>query len=44
MIITIDAEKPVDEVQHPFVIKKKKKTSQQNRFRGNIPQHNKDHV
>ena len=28
MIISIDVEKPFDKIQHPFMIKKKKKTLQ----------------
>ena len=42
MIISIDAEKALDKVQHPFMIKKK--TTQQSGNRGSIPQHNKGHV
>ena len=41
MIISINAEKAFDKIQHPLMIKKKKKTSQHNGNRGNIPQHNK---
>ena len=37
MSISTDAEKAFDKVQHPFMIK----NSQQSRFGGNIPQHNK---
>ena len=37
MIISMDAEKVFDKVQHPFVMKK----PQQSRFGGNIPQDNK---
>ena len=43
MIISIDAEKAFDKIQHPFMIKKKKKTPPENGYRGNIPQHNKGH-
>ena len=42
MIISIDAEKAFNKIQHPFVIKKK--TSQQSEYRVNVPQHNKGHV
>ena len=38
MIISIDAEKLFDKIQHPFMIKKKPPES---RHRGNLPQHNK---
>ena len=37
MIISTDAEKASDKIQHPFMIK----NSQQSRFRGNISQPNK---
>ena len=40
MIISIDAEKAFDEVQHPFLIK----NTQQSGNRGSIPQHNKSNV
>ena len=40
MIISIDAEKAFDKVQHPFMIK----NIQQSGKRGTIPQHNKGHV
>ena len=43
MIISIDAEKVFDKIQHPFMIKKKKKTLE-SRHRKNIPQHNKSHI
>ena len=39
MIISIDAEKAFDKIQHPFMIKKK--NSPESRNRRNIPQHNK---
>ena len=42
MIIPINEEKAFDKVQHQFMIKKK--NSQESRFKGNIPQHNKDHT
>ena len=45
MIISIDTEKAPDKIQHPFMIKKKKKkTCQQSRYIGNVPQHNKSQV
>ena len=40
MIISIDAEKTYDNIQHPFMIK----TFQESRHRGNLPQHNKGHI
>ena len=42
MIISIDAEKAFDKIQHPFMIKKKKLQESSNRR--NIPQHNKSHI
>ena len=39
MIISIDAEKSFDKIQHPF-----EETSQQSGYRGNVPQHNKGHI
>ena len=39
MIISLDAEKAFDKIQHTFMIK-----TQQSRNRGNIPKHNKGHV
>ena len=36
MIISIDAEKDFDKIQHPFMIK--------TLWKGGLPQHNKDHV
>ena len=42
MIISIDAEKAFDKIQHPFVIKKK--NPPESRPRRNIPQHNKNHI
>ena len=41
IIISIDAEKAFDKIQHPFMIKK---NSPESRNRRNIPQHNKSHV
>ena len=40
MIISIDAEKAFDKIQHPFMIK----TSPESRNRRNIPQHNKSDI
>ena len=42
MIISIDAEKAFDKIQHPFMIKKKKPPESRNRR--NIPQHNKSYI
>ena len=39
MIISIDAEKAFNKIQHPLMIK-----TQQSRNRGNIPKHNKGHL
>ena len=41
MLISIDAEKAFDKIQHRFMIKK---NSPENGHRGNLPQHNKGHV
>ena len=41
MIISTDAEKAFDKIQHPFMIKKNPPES---RHRRNIPQHNKSHI
>ena len=43
MIISIDAEKAFDKIQHPFMIKKKKSLPE-SRNRRNIPQHNKSYI
>ena len=40
MIISIDAEKAFDKIQHPFTIK----NSPESRNRRNIPQHNKSYI
>ena len=40
MIISIDAEKAFDKVQHPFLIK----NIEQSGNRGSIPQHNRHHI
>ena len=42
MIISIDTEKAFDNIQHPFMIKKK--NSPESRNRRNIPQHNKSYI
>ena len=42
MIISIDAEKAFDKMQHPFMIKKK--NFPESRNRRNIPQHNKSYI
>ena len=39
MIISIDAEKAFDKIQHPFMIK-----THQSGYRGNISQHDKGHL
>ena len=43
MIISIDAEKAFDKIQHPFMIQKKNNPPE-SRNRRNIPQHNKSHI
>ena len=40
MVISIDAEKAFDKIQHPFMIK----NPPESRHRGNLPQHNKGHI
>ena len=40
MIISIDAEKAFDKIQHPFIIK----NPPESRNRRNIPQHNKSYI
>ena len=40
MIISIDAEKACDKIQHPFILK----TIQTNWHRRNLPQHGKGHI
>ena len=42
MIISIDADKAFDKIQHPFMIKNKKPPESRNRRI--IPQHNKSHI
>ena len=44
MIISIEAEKAFDKIQHTFMTKKKKKNSSESRHRRNLPQHNKGHI
>ena len=41
MIISIDAVKAFDKIQHPFIMKK---YPPERRYRRNIPQHNKSHI
>ena len=43
MIISTDAEKAFDKIQHPLMIKKKKNPPE-SRNRRNIPQHNKSYT
>ena len=40
IIISIDVEKALDKIQHPFLIKTLNKVG----LRGSIPQHNKGHI
>ena len=40
MIISIDAKKAFDKIQHPFMIK----NSPESGHRGTLPQHNKGHI
>ena len=40
VLISIDAEKAFDKIQHPFMIK----NPAESRHRGNFPQHNKGHI
>ena len=42
MIISIDAGKAFDKIQHPFMIKKKK--TSKNGHRRELPQHSKGHI
>ena len=45
MVVSIDAEKTFDKIQHPFMMKKTKtKTPPESRHRRNMPQHNKSHM
>ena len=41
VIISIDAEKAFDKIQHQFMIKKNPPES---KHRGNLPQYDKDHI
>ena len=43
MIISIDAEKTFDEIEHTFMMGKKKNPPE-SRHKRNIPQHNKIHI
>ena len=43
-IISIDAEKAFDKIQHSFMIGKKKKKLPASRYKRNIAQHNKSHI
>ena len=43
MIISVDAEKAFDKIQHSLMIKKKKNPPE-SRHRRNVPQHNKSHI
>ena len=40
MIISVDAEKAFDKIEHPYVIKNPPESG----HRGNLPQHNKGHI
>ena len=40
MIISTEAEKPIDKIQHPFMIKK----TLENGHRRNLPHHNKSQI
>ena len=42
MIVSIDAEKAFNKIQHPFMIKKK--NTSKNGHRRNLPQHGKGHI
>ena len=45
MIVSIDAEKAFDKIQHPFMIKTLQKLAIYGHiYRGNLPQHNKGHI
>ena len=41
VVISIDAEKAFDKIQHPFLIKK---NSPEKGYIENLPQHNKSHI
>ena len=44
MIISTDAQKAFDKIQHPFNIQHLDKNPPESRHRRNIPQHNKSHT
>ena len=44
LIISIDAEKAFDKIQHPFMIKTTTTTTPESRNRRNIPQYNKSYI
>ena len=44
MIISIDAEKAFDKIQHPFMVNKTKQNPPEIRHRKNLPQHKKSHI
>ena len=44
MIISIDAEKAFDNIQHPIMIKTNKGKAPENRHRKKMSQHNKGHI
>ena len=44
MIISIDADKAFDKIQHPFMVKKKKKTLQKAGIEGTYLNINKSHI
>ena len=44
MILSTDAEKAFDKIQHPLLIKKKKKNPSESGHRGKLPQRNKGHI
>ena len=44
MIISIDAEKAFDNIQHPLMIKTNKGKAPENRHRKKMSQHNKGHI
>ena len=44
MTISTDKEKAFDTIQHPFLVKQNKTTTQQSGYRGNVLQHNKGYI
>ena len=44
MIISKDAEKAFDKIQHPFMVNKTKQNPPEIRHRKNLPQHKKSHI